>query len=49
VGCGLVALFKLTASWRLVPAIVFIGIGLYYVRAASVTVLRRENRKAPES
>jgi hypothetical protein len=42
---GVIALFGLHAGWRFVPAIVFVGIGLYYVRAASATVLRRERRR----
>jgi hypothetical protein len=45
IACGSVALFALKAGWRLVPAIVFIGIGLFYVRAASATIVRRESRK----
>ncbi|MFZ0060262.1 MAG: hypothetical protein ACLQAN_02635 [Acidimicrobiales bacterium] len=44
VAAGVVALFVLTAGWRFVPAVVFVGVGLYYVRGASATVLRRERR-----
>jgi hypothetical protein len=42
---GIVALFGLHAGWRFVPAIVFVGIGLYFVRSSSATILRRERRR----
>ena len=42
IGVGVVELFALDATWRLVPAIVFVGIGLFFVRGAAVTVTRRE-------
>jgi hypothetical protein len=38
---GIVALVSLHVTWRLVPGIVFIGIGLLYLRAAAATSLRR--------
>ena len=38
---GIVALVSLKAGWRLIPGIVFIGIGLLYLRAAAATTLRR--------
>jgi hypothetical protein len=41
IACGIYALVKLNASWRLIPGIVFIGIGLLFVRGAATTVLRR--------
>ena len=44
VGAGVVALIALTASWKLVPGIVFIGIGLLYLRGAAATVVRRAER-----
>jgi hypothetical protein len=39
---GVIELFALNASWRFVPAIVFIGIGLFFLRGAAVTVTRRD-------
>ena len=39
---GVVELFALDASWRFVPAIVFVGIGLFFVRGAAVSVTRRD-------
>lgn len=42
VACGVVALVRLTASWKLVPGIVFIGIGFLFLRAALATVVRRQ-------
>ncbi len=41
--CGIVAFFALTASWKLVPAIVFAGIGLLWMRGA-VTAAQRQTR-----
>jgi hypothetical protein len=45
IGCGVVALVRLTATWKLVPGIVFIGIGLLFLRGAAATVVRREGRR----
>jgi hypothetical protein len=42
IACGLFALLKLTAGWRLIPAIVFVGMGLLYLRGALVTLARRD-------
>ena len=42
--CGVIALVSLHASWKLVPGIVFIGVGLFFIRGAAATVLRRERR-----
>ena len=39
--CGMVALVTLSAGWKLIPAIVFVGIGGLYIRAAATTVVRR--------
>lgn len=41
IGCGIVAVVALKASWRLIPGIFFIGVGLFFIRAAATTVLRR--------
>ena len=38
---GIVELVVLEASWRFVPGIVFLGLGLLYLRAAALSVLRR--------
>ncbi|MGD0743033.1 MAG: hypothetical protein ABSA31_07095 [Acidimicrobiales bacterium] len=45
VAAGLTTLFVLTAGWRFIPAVFFVGIGLYYVRGASATILRHERRR----
>jgi hypothetical protein len=45
IACGVVALVGLHASWKLVPGIVFIGIGLLFLRGAAATVARREDRR----
>ena len=44
IATGIVALVALTASWKLIPGIVFIGIGLMYLRGALTTVARRSDR-----
>jgi len=44
VGAGIIAIISLHASWRLVPGIVFIGIGVLFLRGAAATVVRREER-----
>jgi hypothetical protein len=41
IGCGIVALVSLKAGWKLVPGIVFIGVGLLFFRGAAATVARR--------
>jgi hypothetical protein len=44
IACGVVALVKLHAAWRLVPVIVFIGIGLYFLRGAVTSANRRQQQ-----
>ncbi|HVT76808.1 MAG TPA: hypothetical protein VHD87_07240 [Acidimicrobiales bacterium] len=39
--CGIVALVKLSASWKYIPAIFFIGVGVLFLRGAAVTLFRR--------
>jgi len=41
IAAGVIELFALNAGWRFVPAIVFVGIGLFFLRGAAVTVVRR--------
>jgi hypothetical protein len=41
---GVIALVALSATWRLIPGIVFIGLGLLYLRGALTTVARRGER-----
>ena len=41
VGCGVVALVRLKADWKLVPGIVFLGIGVFFLRGAATTAVRR--------
>jgi hypothetical protein len=42
IAVGIVALVVLTAGWKLIPGVVFIGIGLLYLRGALATVVRRD-------
>ena len=44
IGCGILAMVALTASWKYIPGVVFIGIGLFYLRGALGTVARHEER-----
>lgn len=39
--CGVIALVGLSASWKLIPGVVFIGIGALFIRGAATTVVRR--------
>ncbi|MBV8951504.1 MAG: hypothetical protein JOZ99_11555 [Actinobacteria bacterium] len=48
IACGIVALVGLHASWKIVPGIVFIGIGLFFLRGALTTVVRRSERDRPQ-
>jgi len=43
--CGVYALVGLNASWKLIPGVVFIGIGLLWLRGA-VTAGARQDRSA---
>jgi hypothetical protein len=47
--CGVIALVFLKASWKVVPGIVMIGIGLFFLRGAFTTVLRHESRSGDDS
>ena len=49
VGCGVYALFSLTASWKLIPAILFVGIGLFFIRGAAATYVRRDEHGQPKT
>jgi hypothetical protein len=40
--CGVYALVALSASWKLIPGVVFIGIGLFWLRGAITAAARRD-------
>ena len=44
IGCGVVALVALTASWKFIPAVVFIGLGFLWLRGAATAINRQEAR-----
>jgi len=44
IASGIVALVRLKASWKIIPGIVFIGVGILFLRGAAATVLRREQQ-----
>jgi hypothetical protein len=42
IACGFVALIGMSAGWRLIPAIFFVGMGLLYLRGGLVALARRD-------
>jgi hypothetical protein len=42
---GIVEFVALNASWRFVPGIVFVGIGIMFLRGAATTAVRHEGRR----
>jgi hypothetical protein len=44
VAAGIVTLIRLHAAWKLIPGLVFIGIGILYLRAAGTAYLRQTGR-----
>jgi hypothetical protein len=44
IAAGIMDLVALKASWKLIPGIVSIGIGLLFLRGAAATVARRADR-----
>jgi tellurite resistance protein TehA-like permease len=46
VAVGVIDIVRLKAGWRIAVGIVFIGIGLFFLRGAAMTVVRRDERRA---
>jgi hypothetical protein len=46
--CGVFALFLFKPSWRIVVGVVFIGIGLFWMRGAMATYARHDERLQDE-
>ena len=44
IAAGVYALVKLSAGWKVIPAIFFVGVGVLYLRGAIVTINRRGER-----
>jgi hypothetical protein len=42
---GVVILVGVSASWHIVPGIVAIGIGLFFLRGAATSLVRRDARR----
>ena len=42
--CGVIALVGLSAAWKLIPGVFFIVVGLFFIRGAAATVVRRDDR-----
>jgi hypothetical protein len=47
IGVGIIVLFTFHASWKLIPGIFSIGVGLLFFRGFGSTVLRRQQRRPP--
>lgn len=45
---GVICFFNLHTSWRLIPSIFAVGVGVMFSRGAFATVLRREKRRSTE-
>ena len=41
IACGVIALVGMSASWKLIPGIVFIGIGGLFLRGAATAASQR--------
>jgi hypothetical protein len=48
IAVGIIAIASLSAWWKFVPGILFVGIGLLFLRGASATVVRRDRRQSDE-
>jgi hypothetical protein len=48
VACGVVAFASLSASWKIIPGVVFIGIGLLFLRGGFTAAARQERRHDDE-
>jgi hypothetical protein len=45
IACGVYAIVALSASWKLIPGIFFIGVGILFLRGTAMTLIRREGRQ----
>lgn len=45
IAVGVIAFFSLHSGWRLIPAIVAVGIGVLFLRGAGATIIRHERRR----
>jgi len=45
IACGVYAIVALDASWKLIPGIFFIGVGILFLRGVAVTLIRRGERQ----
>jgi uncharacterized membrane protein len=48
IACGIAAFFLIKPAWRIAVGVVFIGVGLYWLRGALATVARHEERLGGE-
>jgi hypothetical protein len=46
IAVGIVEFVALHASWRFVPGIVFVGIGILFLRGAATAAARHEDRRS---
>lgn len=45
VAVGIIIVLTFHASWRIVPGVFALGVGAFFVRGASATVVRHERRR----
>ncbi|GAC1314973.1 MAG: hypothetical protein NVSMB12_09260 [Acidimicrobiales bacterium] len=45
VATGVIVLLSLHASWKFVPALFAFGIGAFFIRGGSATVVRHDKRR----
>jgi hypothetical protein len=45
IAVGVIILLTMSWSWRLVPAIISVGIGVLFLRGAGSTVIRRDRQQ----
>jgi hypothetical protein len=46
IAVGIVVMVAASFSWRFIPGVVAIGFGLFFLRGAGATVVRREQRRS---
>ncbi|MBV8236511.1 MAG: hypothetical protein JO075_12485 [Acidimicrobiia bacterium] len=45
IACGVYAIAALSASWKLIPGIFFIGVGILFLRGTAMTFIRQQRRR----
>jgi hypothetical protein len=45
IAVGIIVMVAASFGWRFIPGVAFIGVGLFFLRGAGATVVRREQRR----